>query len=41
MEQISNQHKIDVKQIDLAYELIQGISRLSYEYIYSQFISPN
>lgn len=41
MNQPSNQSKVNVNQIDLAYDLIQGISKLSYEYIYRGKFTKN
>jgi hypothetical protein len=39
MDQLTN--KVDVKQIDLAYDLIQGISKMNYEYIYRGKFTKN
>ncbi len=41
MNQTPNQNKINLKQIDLSYDLIQGISKLSYEYIYRGKFTKN
>lgn len=41
MDQAINQHKIDQKLIDLSYDLIQGISKLNYEYIYRGKFTKN
>jgi hypothetical protein len=39
MNQIAN--KIDVRQIDLAYDLIQGMSKMNFEYIYRGKFTKN
>jgi hypothetical protein len=39
MDQLAT--KIDVNQIDLAYDLIQGMSRMNYEYIYRGKFTKN
>jgi hypothetical protein len=41
MDQISQERDINIKQIDLAFELIQGISNLNYEYIYRGKFTKN
>jgi hypothetical protein len=41
MDQALNQYKIDQNLIDLSYDLIQGISKLNYEYIYRGKFTKN
>lgn len=41
MSQSTTSTKVNVKQLDLAYDLIQGITRLSYEYIYRGKFTKN
>ncbi len=41
MTQSTIPSKINVKQLDLAYDLIQGINKLSYEYIYRGKFTKN
>jgi hypothetical protein len=41
MTQSTVPSKINVKQLDLSYDLIQGINKLSYEYIYRGKFTKN